>query len=239
MVTGRRAVSVWSSSDPRRLWRTVSACVLSNRDLIQGTSETFSLCGVPLAHTYLGDPDIMVESENDRLGSARRIRETDTLFALGQSELGPYGETYDATGVSPFFTYTGHPVLSYSDYNLYYAPYRMYSPDSARWTTRDPEGMIDGPNVYVYVDNDPTGWYDPSGLSIVGDYRNRILNELNDQNWENQRRFEEQRNKNQDVCDIPDNSDECKTLAETIAKGGVKGQIALVLWVLNCATSIP
>ena len=30
---------------------------------------------------------------------------------------------------------------------LYYAPERYYSPFLASWTTRDPLGMVDGPNV--------------------------------------------------------------------------------------------
>jgi RHS repeat-associated protein len=36
-----------------------------------------------------------------------------------------------------------------SQTGLDYAPYRWYSPSQARWMTRDPLGMIDGPNVYV------------------------------------------------------------------------------------------
>jgi len=128
------------------------------------TWDPASMGGAPLAHTYIADPDIVVESENDRLGSARRIRETDTLFALGQSELGPYGETYDATGTTPFFTYTGHPRIIESDYNIYYSPYRLYSPDSARWTTRDPLEIVDGPNEYAYVRANPISLFDELGL---------------------------------------------------------------------------
>ena len=30
---------------------------------------------------------------------------------------------------------------------MYYFPYRWYSPSAARWLTRDPLGMVDGPNV--------------------------------------------------------------------------------------------
>ena len=64
--------------------------------------------------------------------------------------------------------FTGHQWDGES--GLYYAPYRYYSPFQARWTTRDPLGMIDGPNVYAYVRGDPLGFSDPTGLfTIEGD----------------------------------------------------------------------
>ena len=46
---------------------------------------------------------------------------------------------------------------------MYYAPYRYYTPATARWLTRDPLGMADGPNVYAYVKGSPTVRTDPSG----------------------------------------------------------------------------
>jgi len=37
------------------------------------------------------------------------------------------------------------------DVQQYFAPFRYYSPTTARWLTRDPLGMVDGPNTYAYV----------------------------------------------------------------------------------------
>ena len=36
--------------------------------------------------------------------------------------------------------------------------------------TRDPAGMIDGPNLYAYVRQNPWTSFDPEGLSVIGDY---------------------------------------------------------------------
>lgn len=63
--------------------------------------------------------------------------------------------------------FTGHDWDSAS--RLYYTAYRYYSPDANRWLTRDPLGMVDGPNVYAHVNNGPINWADPYGRQIYGD----------------------------------------------------------------------
>ena len=47
---------------------------------------------------------------------------------------------------------------------LYYCGARYYAPWLGRWTSSDPAGMADGPNLYAYCGNDPVGFSDPSGL---------------------------------------------------------------------------
>ncbi|MBW7864417.1 MAG: RHS repeat-associated core domain-containing protein, partial [Candidatus Hydrogenedentes bacterium] len=49
----------------------------------------------------------------------------------------------------------------------YRAPYRNYSPAMARWMTRDPLGMVDGPNMYGYVGGNPVGSVDPKGMALL------------------------------------------------------------------------
>jgi RHS repeat-associated protein len=46
---------------------------------------------------------------------------------------------------------------------LHYNRYRYYDPDSARYITADPIGLLGGMNVYQYAPN-PTSWIDPLGL---------------------------------------------------------------------------
>jgi RHS repeat-associated protein len=46
----------------------------------------------------------------------------------------------------------------------YHAPYREYAAGWARWTTRDPLGMVDGPNEYAYVGDNPVCLLDTMGL---------------------------------------------------------------------------
>jgi len=69
------------------------------------------------------------------------------------------------SGLSLNHGYTGHKWDAAA--SLYYAPYRYYSPGNARWMTRDPLGMVDGPNVYGYTNNNPINNVDLLGGSAT------------------------------------------------------------------------
>lgn len=45
--------------------------------------------------------------------------------------------------------------------------FRLYDPSVGRWTAADPAGRIDGPNLYVYLHNDPLNAFDPFGLASI------------------------------------------------------------------------
>jgi len=49
---------------------------------------------------------------------------------------------------------------------LYYFGARYYDPEVGRWLTPDPLGMIDGPNIYAYAQNNPINLVDPYGLKV-------------------------------------------------------------------------
>ncbi|KAJ4199863.1 hypothetical protein NW767_007843 [Fusarium falciforme] len=51
---------------------------------------------------------------------------------------------------------------------LYHCGARYYCPWLGRWTSPDPSGDIDGPNLYQYVNNDPINFDDHSGRSRRG-----------------------------------------------------------------------
>lgn len=57
-----------------------------------------------------------------------------------------------------------HCFVAASVGSVEFAPYRVYSLAMARWTTRDPLEIVDGPNVYGYVGENPVNGYDPLGL---------------------------------------------------------------------------
>jgi len=50
---------------------------------------------------------------------------------------------------------------------MFYTPNRWYVPMQARWLTRDPLGMVDGPNLFAYVSDNPVNATDPMGASAV------------------------------------------------------------------------
>ena len=81
--------------------------------------------------------------------------------SLGSHSYTPYGASYADTGAGTVPRFTGHQWDPTSD--LYYAAYRYYSPDLARWLGRDPLGMKDGPNLYQYVKANPVLRLDPTG----------------------------------------------------------------------------
>jgi len=100
---------------------------------------------------------------HDHLGSSRGVYNSDkTHYAA--LEYTPYGELYASSGSISGITrrYTGHDWDDAAE--LYYAPYRYYAPGLARWLTRDPLGMVDGPNVYGYVRGKPVKQKDTLGL---------------------------------------------------------------------------
>jgi len=96
----------------------------------------------------------------DNLGSTRRLRNA-SKTSLGQYEYQLYGEMYAESGATAKYKFAG---MYYSpDLGDYYTLNRFYNPTLARWTTRDPLGMVDGPNVYAYVGGDPSVSIDPLG----------------------------------------------------------------------------
>jgi RHS repeat-associated protein len=96
----------------------------------------------------------------DNIGSTRRLRDAGK-GSLGQYEYEPYGGAYSVSGGTAPDMFTGHRWDAAVGH--YYAPSRYYSPFLGRWTTRDPLGMVDGPNVYAYLGGSPVSRYDVLG----------------------------------------------------------------------------
>ena len=103
---------------------------------------------------------------SDHLGSTRGLYDG-SKSALGSYEYTPYGEVYASSGSVALeglaAAFTGKPWDAAAQ--MYYFPYRWYSPSAARWLTRDPLGMVDGPNVYSYVRGKPMDLVDAWGLA--------------------------------------------------------------------------
>jgi RHS repeat-associated protein len=69
-------------------------------------------------------------------------------------------------------TITGNPYLFQSqrldpETGLYYFKNRYYDPVHGRFISRDPQGFVDGPNLYAFVNNNPINFIDPMGLYVI------------------------------------------------------------------------
>ena len=137
---------------PAAPWRARSLHVPSAKTAIAGTNPATGT-----ARYYF----------HDHLGSTRRLYSA-TRTLLGTYRFTPYGSVQSQSGAALDTlggTFTGKPWDSTAQ--LYYFPYRYYSPTMARWTSRDPLGMVDGPNMYGYVRGNPMNRVDPLGLWAV------------------------------------------------------------------------
>ena len=102
-----------------------------------------------------------VYATHDHLATVRHWRYANKASARA-IEYDPYGNFYSQNG------YLNMPrifALHEFDAGLqqYRAPYRNYSPVMARWTTMDPMGMVDGPNIYGYGMVNPMNVLDEDG----------------------------------------------------------------------------
>ena len=98
---------------------------------------------------------------NDHLGSPRQMLGQNKA-AKARFDFSPYGELMRSAGLPLTVGYTGHrwdPAIG-----QYFAPFRYYNPQTARWNMRDPLGLAAGLNVYGYVGGNPITGVDPLGL---------------------------------------------------------------------------
>ncbi|MBN1643116.1 MAG: hypothetical protein JXA09_17920 [Anaerolineae bacterium] len=93
----------------------------------------------------------------------------------------PFGALRAQTGsAANAYLYAGR---RYED-GLYYNRARMYDPIAGRFLTRDPAGMPDGPNRYLYALNNPVTLVDPFGMACgeptsFGDCHSACMKTLN------------------------------------------------------------
>ncbi|MGE3663005.1 MAG: SpvB/TcaC N-terminal domain-containing protein [Pseudonocardia sp.] len=105
----------------------------------------------------------------NHLGSA--VLELDDRAAvISYEEYSPYGSTtYQAvrsqTEAPRRYRYTGKERDEES--GLCYHGARYYAPWLARWVSPDPAGLVDGPNLYAYVRDNPIRLRDPSGRQAM------------------------------------------------------------------------
>lgn len=101
----------------------------------------------------------------DHLGSIREVTNS-TGVVKGRYDYDAFGNILVLVGlIDVDFGYTGHFYHQPSGLNL--TMHRAYSPIYGRWLSRDPLNNAElrqGPNLYLYVNNDPLNAVDPLGL---------------------------------------------------------------------------
>jgi RHS repeat-associated protein len=96
----------------------------------------------------------------DHLGTTRAL--TDASGSLTSTlNYDSFGSVTNG-GAASRYTYTGREIDS--DNGLLYYRARWYDPGQGRFISEDPIGFDGGQNWYAYVENDPVGSDDPSGL---------------------------------------------------------------------------
>jgi RHS repeat-associated protein len=113
----------------------------------------------------LSSQDLTRYQLSNHLGSAS-LELDDQAQVISYDEYYPYGSTsYQAvrsqTETPKRYRYTGKERDEES--GLYYHGARYYAPWLGRWTSCDPAGIVDGPNPYAYVKDNPAGLVDPKG----------------------------------------------------------------------------
>lgn len=154
----------------RRVAKTVGA--ITTKFLLDGLMEIAEYDGADTAlRRYVYGPGMTAPIAEISAAGAKRflhgdaigsiVAVTDDLGAVAHSYgYGPYGEITDLTGTT--FRYTGQRLDP--ETGLYYFRARYYNAAIGRFLSPDPVGYFDGPNVYVYVGNDPLNFIDPTGL---------------------------------------------------------------------------
>jgi RHS repeat-associated protein len=133
--------------------------------------------GNTLERTYVHDPGsrILAHADGasfanrryyleDILGSTRGLYYDNKGYA-GGTRYAPYGEVQNQTGSwNTTYMFTGKEWDDNAQ--MYYFPFRYYSPGIGRWNTRDPLGLAAGLNLYGYVGGNPVNYFDPLGLQM-------------------------------------------------------------------------
>jgi RHS repeat-associated protein len=102
----------------------------------------------------------------DHLGSIRELTDANGTVRARYT-YDPYGRHTKLSGdLEADFGFAG--MFWSAEANLNLTQYRAYDPELGRWLSRDPlrnAELIEGPNLYAYVANNPVNLTDPSGLS--------------------------------------------------------------------------
>lgn len=114
------------------------------------------------------DKDEIAFYQCDHLGTPQELTDHDGKVAWS-AQYKAWGQAKEAISEAARKAGVRSPIRFQGQYlddetGLHYNRHRYYDPNSARYITVDPIGLISGTNLYRYASN-PTTWVDPLGLS--------------------------------------------------------------------------
>jgi RHS repeat-associated protein len=132
---------------------------------IKGDTQHIALVETQTAGTSPAAPRLVRYQLGNQVGACTLELDGDAQI-ISYEEYYPYGGTsYQAVraGVEAPKRYRYAGKERDEESGLCYHGARYYAPWLARWTSPDPAGTADGPNLYVYVRDRPTTMVDPDG----------------------------------------------------------------------------
>jgi len=174
--------TLFSYDAQQRLWRIqnlVSNVTVSDRWLVwagHDLCEERTASGILVKRFYPQGVQVVSGAgasnffyTRDHLGSVRELVDTNGLVAA-RFAYDPYGRRTQLVGSTPGdFGFTGQ--FTEITTGLGITQNRAYDPSQGRWLSRDPLAraeVLQGPNLYAYVGNNPINFIDPRGLQNVG-----------------------------------------------------------------------
>lgn len=110
-----------------------------------------------------GTPEIKYQL-GDHLGSVQTVLDVGG-GVVGREEHTAFGETSFGSQTRKRYRFTGRERDW--EHGLAYHGARYFAPWLARWMSADPQGSVDGLNLYAYVAGNPLGFVDPSGTQAA------------------------------------------------------------------------
>ena len=122
----------------------------------------------------------------DHLGRPQELKDSEGKVACS-AQYKAWGQAKETISGAEYKAGIRNPIRFQGQYlddetGLHYNRYRYYDPDTTRYLTQDPVGLIGGTNLYRYAPN-PIAWADQLGLSNnnFGDrasIKNRVLRKI-------------------------------------------------------------
>ena len=142
--------------------RSSSASLVEENNTLHTMDNKIRVAQVRVGKPFASDTTPAVKYHfGDHLGTSNTVTDGSGIL-INREEYSPYGETTFGSYTRKRYRFTGKERDEESGLNYHGA--RYYASWLLRWSNCDPGGTIDGPNLYLYVADNPINLRDMSGL---------------------------------------------------------------------------